>query len=334
MKIAVVILNWNGKQLLEQFLPSIIAHSQGLAGVYVADNNSSDDSVAFVKANYPQVTLVRNAENGGYAKGYNDALKNIEADIYCLINSDVEVTKNWLVPVVEAFQNAPELAVIQPKILDYNSKNTFEYAGAGGGFTDSLGYLYCRGRVFSTLENDSGQYDTALDIHWASGACFFVRSSVFHELNGFDEGFFAHQEEVDLCWRIRNAGHRIAVAPKAIIYHVGGATLSVLNPQKTYLNFRNSLFTLTKNLPSNRLFLVLFIRLCLDGLAVVKYLFELKPRHGWAILKAHLHFYRKWAHYRAKRKEQDQKQRRYYQIRSIVWKYFILGKKKYSQIDS
>ncbi len=333
MKIAVVILNWNGEQLLAQFLPSILEHSSGLATVYLADNNSSDNSIAFVQKHFPEVRIVKNSENGGYAKGYNDALKDIEAELYCLINSDVEVTSGWLTPVLEAFDSEPDVAAIQPKILDYKAKESFEYAGAAGGFSDALGYLYCRGRLFSSLEVDQNQYDQALDIHWASGACFFIRASIFHKLEGFDESFFAHQEEVDLCWRIRNAGYRITVVPQSIVYHVGGATLSVLNPKKTYLNFRNSLFTLTKNLPSNRLIFILFLRLCLDGFAAVKFLFEGKPKHCWAVFKAHLHFYQKYSQYHKKRTEQGQKQPQYYHIRSVVWKYFVLGKRKFSDLN-
>ncbi len=332
MNIAIVILNWNGEKLLAQFLPSIVEYSSGIAKVYVADNKSTDNSVAFVRENFKEVSIVQNKENGGYAKGYNDALKEIEADLYCLINSDVEVSQGWLEPVLTAFHATPELAALQPKILDYKNKSAFEYAGANGGFTDALGYLYCRGRLFSTLENDQGQYDRAMNIHWASGACFFIRASVFHQLNGFDEGFFAHQEEVDLCWRIRNAGYRISVVPSSVVYHVGGATLSVLNPKKTYLNFRNSLFTLTKNLPTNRLVIILFIRLCLDGLAAIKFFFEAKPRHSWAVLKAHLHFYSRLSTYLKKRTHQTDKHSQYYQIRSVVWNYFILGKRKFSDL--
>ena len=332
MNIAVVILNWNGQALLAQFLPSILEHSRDIANVYVADNNSSDNSVAYVKEHFKEALVVENQENGGYAKGYNDALQKIQADIYCLINSDVEVSQGWLNPVIDAFNESEDVAVIQPKILDYKEKSAFEYAGAVGGFSDGLGYLYCRGRLFSTLETDQGQYDLPVDIHWASGACFFVRASVFNELKGFDESYFAHQEEVDLCWRIRNAGYRIRVATKSVVYHVGGATLSVVNPKKTYLNFRNSLFTLTKNLPSKGLRRTLFLRLCLDGLAAMKFMFEAKPKHFFAVLKAHLHFYKKYGYYLKKRKGQPTKQANYYHIKSIVWAYFVQRKRKFSEL--
>ncbi|NNC70207.1 MAG: glycosyltransferase family 2 protein, partial [Flavobacteriaceae bacterium] len=188
MKIAIVILNWNGKQLLEQFLPSVVSHSIDDAEVYVADNNSSDDSIAFLKENFQNVKIIQNNINGGYAKGYNDALRHIDADVYCLLNSDVSVTKNWIKPIMKEFKENPKIAAIQPKILDYKNKVKFEYAGAAGGYIDSLGYPYCRGRIFTSLETDNGQYDTNKDIFWASGACFFVRSHIFHQLNGFDEG--------------------------------------------------------------------------------------------------------------------------------------------------
>src|SRR5690606_34479721 len=200
MKIAVVILNWNGKKLLEQFLPSVIEHSKE-ATVFVADNGSTDDSLAFIKSHYPSIKIIRNTINGGFSKGYNDALKHVEADVFCLLNSDVEVTKNWLLPIINVFEKEQNTAIIQPKILDYKNKAYFEYAGAAGGFIDKYGFPYCRGRIFETLEKDEGQYDNSTDIFWASGACFFVRSEVFKKLNGFDEHFFAHMEEIDFCWR-------------------------------------------------------------------------------------------------------------------------------------
>ncbi|MDB2463041.1 glycosyltransferase family 2 protein, partial [Algibacter sp.] len=246
MKIAIVILNWNGKNLLEQFLPSVIQHSQG-ADIYIADNASTDDSVAFIKTNYPNLKLIKNQTNGGYAKGYNDALKNVHADVLCLLNSDIEVTPNWLTPIISTFKNEADTSIIQPKILDYNKKDYFEYAGAAGGFIDKYGYPYCRGRIFNTIEKDRGQYNDTTNIFWASGACLFIRNTVFKQLNGFDEHFFAHMEEIDLCWRAKNLGHTIKYVGQSEIYHVGGATLKTTNPKKTFLNFRNSLITLTKN---------------------------------------------------------------------------------------
>jgi len=283
VNVAVVILNWNGKTLLERFLPSVVAYSKE-ATVYVADNASSDDSVDFVSKAYPEVKIVQNTENGGYAKGYNDALSKIDADVYCLLNSDVEVTPNWLTPVISAFEESDDIAAIQPKILDCKKKTHFEYAGAAGGYIDKLGYPYCRGRIFDTIEKDEGQYDEDIDIFWASGACLFIRKTVFEEAGKLDEDFFAHQEEIDLCWRIQNMGYRIRFIADSTIYHLGGATLDTMNPKKTYLNFRNNLYLLLKNVNTKRLPGILLIRLILDGLAALKFLMEGKPSHLVSIL--------------------------------------------------
>jgi GT2 family glycosyltransferase len=320
MKVAVVILNWNGKQLLEQFLPSVVQYSEE-ATVYVADNASTDDSVAFIKDQFPEVSIVVNPTNTGYAGGYNDALQHIEADVYALVNSDIEVTENWLQPIIKAFQNEPTTAIIQPKILDYKNKDYFEYAGAAGGFIDQYGYPFCRGRIFNTLEKDLGQYDTNQEIFWASGACFFIRSNVYKELKGFDTSFFAHQEEIDLCWRAINKGHTIKYLFESKVFHVGGATLQQGNPKKTELNFRNSLLMLTKNLPKKVLFRVLFIRMVLDGIAGIKFLLEGQPKHLVAVLKAHFSFYQMFAINYNKRGAYQQT--KYYFTKSIVLSYFI-----------
>lgn len=325
MKIAIIILNWNGKALLEQFLPSVIAFSAE-ADIYVADNASTDDSVTFLETHFAQVTIIKNSTNGGYAKGYNDALKHIKADVYCLLNSDVEVTKNWLLPIINTFKNEPNTAVIQPKILDYKSKDYFEYAGAGGGFVDKFGYPYCRGRIFNTIEKDEGQYNDIADIFWASGACLFVRSDIYKTLGGFDEAFFAHMEEIDFCWQTKNLGYNIKYVGTSTIYHVGGATLSNTSPRKTYLNFRNSLYTLVKN-ASRNIFYLVFIRLVLDGIAGVKFLLELKPQHTFAIIKSHFAFYSHLSTLIKQRKLQK-KILNYYPQKSIVWSYFI-AKKRY-----
>lgn len=290
MKIAVVILNWNGKKLLEQFLPSVVQNSPE-ATVYLADNASTDDSISFVTKHFPTVQIIKNEYNFGYAQGYNEALKQVDTDIYALVNSDVEVTLNWLQPILETFKNETNTAIVQPKILDYKRKDYFEYAGAGGGFIDKYGYPFCRGRIFETIEKDLGQYNDTCDIFWASGACFFIRSSVFKELNGFDIDFFAHQEEIDLCWRAINKNYTIKYNGLSTIYHVGGATLNEENPKKTFLNFRNSLFMLTKNLPKEKLFKILFIRMLLDGIAGIRFLFQGKFAHFFAVLKAHFHYY-------------------------------------------
>lgn len=332
MKTAIVILNWNGEKLLEEFLPSIVNFSANIADIYVADNASTDNSIAFIKQNFPTVKIVINKENGGYAKGYNDALQHISADIYCLINSDIEVTKNWLSPILSVFEKEENTAIIQPKILDYKNKTKFEYAGAAGGFIDFLGYPYCRGRVFNHLENDTNQFNDSINIFWASGACLFIRAKVFHQLQGFDEDYFAHQEEIDLCWRTQNEGYEIKYVGASKVYHVGGATLQESNPHKTYLNFRNSLLTVLKNVPTKYLFQTVFLRLILDGIAGIKFIVELRPIHTWAIIKAHFSFYKNLFKFIKKRKNL-QKREAYNKHTSVVWQYFVLGRKKYEQLN-
>lgn len=319
-KIAVVILNWNGVKLLEQFLPSVIQYSSE-ATIYVADNASTDDSVAFVQEHFPTIKIIKNSGNHGFAKGYNEALKHIDADIYALVNSDIEVTENWLRPIIETFNAEKQTSIIQPKILDFKNKEYFEYAGAAGGFIDKFGFPFCRGRIFDTLEKDKGQYDDACEIFWASGACFFIRSEIYHELEGFDASFFAHQEEIDLCWRAINDGHTIKYNPQSVVYHVGGATLQQGNPKKTYLNFRNSLLMLVKNLPKKRLFFIIFFRMILDGIAGVRFLTQGKLKHSIAILHAHFSFYCVSLVYLKKRKHFQMKQ--YYTVKSIVFLYYI-----------
>lgn len=328
MKIAIVILNWNGKKLLEQFIPTVLKFSNE-ATVYVADNASSDDSIQFLISRFPQVKIIKNKVNGGFAKGYNDALKDLNEKIFCLLNNDIEVTENWLNPILKFYENNSS-AIAQPKILDYNNKFMFEYAGAAGGFIDKFGYPYCKGRIFNTIEEDKGQYNEASDIFWASGACFFIPSEVFKDINGFDESYFAHMEEIDLCWRAQNKGYSIKYIPQSIVYHVGGATLENLNPKKTYLNFRNSLYTLVKNAKGFLFYLVL-IRLFLDGIAGIKFLFELRPNHTIAIIKAHFSFYRRLPELIKKRK-QINPSLKYYQIKSIVWVYFIKKKTTFNSL--
>lgn len=320
MKIAVVILNWNGTKLLEQFLPSVLEYSAE-ATIYVADNASTDDSIAFVKENFPTIQIIENQSNFGFAQGYNEALKSVDAEIFALVNSDIEVTENWLQPIIETFENEPKTAIIQPKILDYKRKEYFEYAGAAGGFMDKYGYMYCRGRVFETIEKDLGQYDDNCEIFWASGACFFIRSAVYNELKGFDADFFAHQEEIDLCWRAFNKGYGIKYNSQSVVYHVGGATLQHGNPMKTYLNFRNSLLMLLKNLPKSNIYWILFCRLILDGIAGIKFLFQGEFKHFWAILKAHFAFYYLFSNTLKKRGLYQSK--KYYKTKSIVYQYYV-----------
>ena len=329
MKIAVVILNWNGQKLLEQFLPSVVQYSSE-ADIYVADNDSTDESVAFVKKNFPTVKIIKNERNFGFAQGYNEALKSVDAEIYALVNSDIEVTENWLKPVIETFENEPKTAIIQPKILDFKRKEYFEYAGAAGGFADKYGYMFCRGRIFETLEKDNGQYNDNCEIFWASGACFFIRSSVYKELKGFDADFFAHQEEIDLCWRTFNKGHIIKYNSKSTVYHVGGATLQQGNPMKTYLNFRNSLLMLVKNLPKKQMIPVLFIRLVLDGIAGIQFIAQGKFKHFWAVLKAHSSFYKLFDK-NYKKRSSFQKET-YYKTKNIVYQYFVRKRKVFNRI--
>ncbi|WP_298764582.1 glycosyltransferase family 2 protein [uncultured Polaribacter sp.] len=332
MKIAIVILNWNGQKLLAQFLPSIIEFSHNLATIYVADNASTDNSISYIQEFFPSVKIIENSVNGGYAKGYNDALQKVDADIYCLLNSDIAVTKNWLTPILKTFKEEKNTAIIQPKILDYNNKTKFEYAGAAGGFIDLLGYPYCRGRLFETLEEDKNQFNNNTEIFWASGACLFIRAKTYHEVGGLDEDYFAHQEEIDLCWRVKNIGKTIKYVGQSTVYHIGGATLLETNPQKTYLNFRNSLLNVVKNVPKKWFLIVIFSRLILDGIAGIKFLLELRPVHTLAILKAHFSFYSNFYKFLRKRKKLHKNQD-YYIHTSIVWQYFFRGRKTFEELN-
>jgi len=289
-KTAVVILNWNGKSFLEQFLPSVTQHTVN-AQIIVADNNSTDDSISFLKTNYPQIEIIKLDKNYGFAGGYNKALKEVKSEYYVLLNSDVEVTENWLNPIIELLDSDHSIVACQPKIKDYNNNTYFEYAGASGGFIDKYGYPFCRGRIFDELEEDKGQYNDATEIFWASGACFVIRASAYHNIGGLDEFYFAHMEEIDLCWRLKNQGYKIMVYPSSTVYHLGGGTLNKVNPRKTFLNFRNSLLTLHKNLSKKDRFGIIFIRLCLDGIAGAKFLLTGKPKHTWAIVRSHFAFY-------------------------------------------
>jgi GT2 family glycosyltransferase len=325
-KIAVVILNWNGTKLLEQFLPSVVAYS-GEANIYVADNASTDNSIAVIKEQFPMVQIIQNEGNFGFAMGYNVALQNIEEPYYALVNSDIEVAENWLSPILSIFDNEPTTGIIQPKILDFKNKEYFEYAGAAGGYIDQYGYPYCRGRIFDTIEKDHHQYDDETQIFWASGACFFIRKEIYRKLNGFDPDFFAHQEEIDLCWRAYNLGYTAKYTSKSVVYHVGGATLNQGNPKKTFLNFRNSLLMLLKNLPSHQLFPIIFIRLVLDGLAGIQFILKGKFAHCFAILKAHFYFYH-LINLTLKKRGTIQKSD-YYQSKSIVFSYYLNQKKQF-----
>ncbi len=331
MKVAVVILNWNGRKLLEQFLPSVINFSKNEASIYVADNASTDNSVAFVNDNFSEVTIIQNSSNGGYAKGYNDALKNLNEDIFVLLNSDVEVTQNWLTPIITEFKNDTNLVAAQPKILDFKNKGHFEYAGAAGGFIDQLGYPFCRGRIFNTLEKDVGQYNNNANIFWASGACFFIKSDAYWNVEGLDEIFFAHQEEIDLCWRLQSNGGSIKYIGSSKVYHVGGATLNKANSKKTFYNFRNTLLMLLKNAKGNKVWFLLFMRLVLDGVAGVQFLLQGNWKNTIAIIKAHFSFYRLVPTYLLKRKKYASRLE-YYINKSIVWNYFIRKNRTFKEL--
>ena len=324
MNLAIVILNYNGKALLEQFLPSVLEYSQQ-ATVYVADNASTDGSVAYIKKHFSKVQLIINTQNGGYAKGYNDALAHLKEDVFVLLNSDVEVTQGWLTPIIEAFKATSNLVAVQPKILDFKNKDYFEYAGAGGGYIDALGYPYCRGRIFNTLEKDTGQYNDTRQIFWASGACLALKKEAFVKAKGFDEDLFAHQEEIDLCWRMQQQGGIIHYIEGSTVYHLGGATLAVENPKKTFYNFRNSLLVMLKNNNHAAVWAILFTRMLLDALAAWQFLVSGKPSHFFAVFKAHLSFYSLAPKF-IKKRNKHAKKIAYYQIKSIVWMYFIRKK--------
>ena len=324
MNLAIVILNYNGKALLEQFLPSVLEYSQQ-ATVYVADNASTDGSVAYIKKHFSKVQLIINTQNEGYAKGYNDALAHLKEDVFVLLNSDVEVTQGWLTPIIEAFKATSNLVAVQPKILDFKNKDYFEYAGAGGGYIDALGYPYCRGRIFNTLEKDTGQYNDTRQIFWASGACLALKKEAFIKAKGFDEDLFAHQEEIDLCWRMQQQGGIIHYIEGSTVYHLGGATLAVENPKKTFYNFRNSLLVMLKNNNHTAVWAILFTRMLLDALAAWQFLVSGKPSHFFAVFKAHLSFYSLAPKF-IKKRNKHAKKIAYYQIKSIVWMYFIRKK--------
>ena len=333
--VAVVILNWNGKLLLEQFLPSVAASQYDNLKIYIGDNASTDDSVAFVKEKYPTIEIIVNDQNYGFAGGYNAILSKIKADYFVLLNSDVEVHKGWISPVIDLMESDDQIAVAQPKIKWQLDHQQFEYAGAAGGMIDIYGYPFCRGRLFDTVEIDQGQYNQNQDIFWTSGAAFFIKSKYWHEVNGFDADLFAHMEEIDLCWRLKNLGYRIVACSDAEVYHVGGGTLNANNPHKTFLNFRNNLIILQKNLPKNEAYIKIFQRMWLDLLAWFQFLFKGKLRFTLAISKAHIQFLRQLSRTAKKRAAHQLPMKTLSGVypKSIVWVYFIKGKKKFSQLD-
>jgi GT2 family glycosyltransferase len=334
-KVAVVILGWNGVEFLRSFLPSVVQHtSTELCEIIVADNCSTDGSVDFVRKTYPNVRVIQNSRNGGYAGGYNDALRLVDAEYYVLLNQDIEVSENWIEAVITEMDKDASIAAAQPKLLDYNKRTHFEYAGACGGFVDMFGYAYCRGRLFDTIEKDEGQYDNATELFWASGACLFIRSDAYWKAGALDEDFFAHQEEIDLCWRLRNMGYRIISVPQSVVYHVGGGSLNYNNPRKTYLNFRNNLMMLFKNMPASELCWKLPVRLVLDMVAAFQSIWRDKNlKTLTAVAKALLAFAKALPALIQKRKAILSKKKALLTPQSIVWQYFALGKKTFSQLQ-
>lgn len=342
--VAVVILNYNGQGFLADFLPGVLAHSQSAQAavtVYVADNASTDGSVAWVQQHHPEARLVCMEVNGGFAGGYNAALAQIKADYYVLLNSDVEVTAGWIDPIIAQLEADPTLAACQPKIRAFYDRSLFEHAGGAGGWMDSLGYPFCLGRIFMDLETDRGQYDTPSDIAWATGAAMFIRADLYHQIGGLDADYFAHMEEIDLCWRLQRAGYRIMCVPQSVVYHVGGGTLPPTSPRKVYLNFRNSLVTLLKNEPITKLVWLFPLRLVLDGVAGARFLAEGKWAEIGAIIRAHFYLYPRLGYIARKR---SQYQRRIAQVRigkprhdgryagSIVWQYFVRQRRTFTEL--
>lgn len=337
-KTAIVILNWNGVKMFDIFLPSVIQHSNlPNTEIIVADNGSNDNSVAYLRQNYPTVKIVELTENSGFAEGYNKALKQVDADYFVLLNSDVKVTPNWIESCILLFEADVKLAAIQPKLLSFNEPGQFEYAGAAGGFIDKYGYPFCRGRMLNRVEVDEGQYNEPSPIFWATGACMFVRRNAFEQAGGFDGDFWAHMEEIDLCWRLKSLGYKIQYQPESVVYHLGGGTLSYGSPQKVYLNFRNNLWMLFKNLHKYQFKRIFLARMVLDGVAAVKFILGFNFREFWAVLNAHVAFYRNLGKLIHKRKQVQQQVVVKYHTevypKSIMWKFFIEKKRRFTELD-
>ena len=337
IKTSVVILNWNGKQYLKQFLPLVIKYAdKGNTEIVVADNGSTDDSLVFLKSEFPNIKLIELKKNYGFAEGYNKALQQVEAKFYILLNSDVEVNENWEQAIIDILEKDPTVAAVMPKIRSFHEKEKFEYAGAAGGFIDHYGYPFCRGRVLNKIEKDEGQYDQLTEVFWATGACLAIRAELFHKIGGFDGFFFAHMEEIDLCWRLKNKGYKIMFTPDSSVFHVGGGTLPNEHPFKLFLNFRNNLILLYKNLPGKKLVPILLSRMILDGIAAIKYLLNLKPKHFYAVLKAHFSFYRairKYKEFRIVNQEHNKSYPAQVFKGSMIFSYYLKGKKKFNQLD-
>lgn len=332
--LAVVILNWNGIDFLKKFLSDVVRYS-GDAQIVVADNHSNDGSVEFVRSNFPSVQLIQNKSNGGFAKGYNDALKHVDSKYFLLLNSDIEVSENWLVPLYETMKD-PSVAGCQPKVISYANRTKFEHAGASGGFIDKNYFPFCRGRLFDFNEEDKGQYDNVVEVFWATGAAMMIRANLFHQVGGFDEDFFAHMEEIDLCWRLKKLNYKFLVVPQSKVYHVGGGTLSYSSPRKTYLNFRNSITMIVKN-HEGLIFPMLFKRLCIDGIAASRFLLRGEFSNFWAIFKSHMYQYANLRSILRKRRQIKQSSTQFNDTglftANIVWNYYVKGVKTFSSLN-
>ncbi|MBR4497914.1 MAG: glycosyltransferase family 2 protein [Bacteroidales bacterium] len=330
MEIAVAILNWNGKSWLEKFLSNVVVNSPE-ATVYVIDNASTDDSIPFVQLNFPQVPIIQLDKNYGFAEGYNQGLEHIEADYFVLLNSDVEVTPKWITPIIEKMEANPRLAVCMPKLKSFHNPDFFEYAGAAGGFIDKYGYPFCHGRLFDSIEKDEGQYDNDCEIFWASGAALFVKANIYKELGGLDKDFFAHMEEIDFCWRVKNAGYSIQYIHNSEVFHVGGGSLPKENPFKTFLNFRNNLFMLHKNLPDDCYKTIIFKRRLLDAVSWLNFMVHLDFKNAKEIIHAHKEYRRAISTLNEKRKHIPSKRiHPEMYSKSIVWAFFVAHKKRIS----
>jgi GT2 family glycosyltransferase len=333
-KVIIVILNWNGRKYLEQFLPSVLSSTYSNYETVVADNGSDDDSISYIRSQFPNVHIIELRQNFGFARGYNEAFRKLDADYFILLNSDAEVQPGWIEPMIALMENDASIGVCQPKILMYNNKKSFEYAGAAGGWLDHLGYPFARGRIFDICEEDHGQYDSIEPIFWATGAAMMVRSSLYKELNGLDEYFFAHQEEIDFCWRVQLAGYKIYACPTSVVYHVGGGTLPKGNAIKVFLNFRNNLVMMAKNLPLSHACWKIPFRFLLDTISAFKSLIEGQGTYFNAVFRSHIAFLR-WMFSKKDKRFMPQKKRADLQgwfTGSVVWLHFIRGKKRFDEI--
>lgn len=335
-KIAIAILNWNGLSFFRKFIQTLINHTdKKIAGIWVIDNGSTDDSIEYLKQNFPEINIILLDKNYGFAEGYNRGLKQINSKYYLLLNSDIEVSANWIRPLYDLMESNRNIAVCGPKLLDYKKRGNFEYAGAAGGFIDKYCYPFCRGRIFENVEEDKGQYDSTIECLWICGAALMIRSELYHKVGGFDPDFFAHQEEIDLCWRLQNLGYSIICEPKSMVFHVGGGTLHKSNPHKTFLNFRNNLFLIKKNMPQSKRYKVLFIRFFLDGIAAIRMLFQGIPGEAVSVVKAYWDFWKRSGKMKKKRKSIKPKKIKYitgYYRKSIVIQNFVKKIDKFSSL--